>query len=501
MQAQRVSNGKVLTFNDRRDLLGEGGEGKVYNVANAPHLVAKIYHKPKKPEDAQKLAERAEKIPVMVRNPPADNGTAGHRSVAWPVDILVRPNGTREFVGFLMYKLSKAETFYEVANPSRRKKTKFHTYTLEHLYGVACNLVSAFESLHDAGYVVGDVNEGNVLVTEQGLVTVIDTDSFQVPGPRGRIFRCPVGKPEFTGPELQGKTFADVDRITQHDIFGLGVLLFQLLMEGWHPFSGSPSNVAENWSLGKRIECGNFPHGRLNDPIAEPPAAPRKLDQLHPGVKKLFLRCFDRTRAQIRNKQAGKRPDAHEWFDALHAGLSNLRTCSVDNQHVYGRHLRSCPECSRTRARRTAKRHSPPQRQTTPAYAQSQAEVYPGTWRLRPLQEIEAQFASVMSAQQVYHLNGGGQMQMQARVDIPLAGMSMPMVGAGSWSYDPQQKYLILEGIVHANVQSADPIMAMYMQQMPPQHIQASLVLESGSAGRYYVWDTQQGARFILEHV
>src|SRR5712691_4689158 len=75
--------------------------------------------------------------------------------------------------------------------------------------------------------------------TDTALVTLVDTDSFQVCEPHnGVVYRCPVGKPEFTPPELQGCPFAQVDRAPEHDLFGLAVLLFQLLMEGTHPFAG-----------------------------------------------------------------------------------------------------------------------------------------------------------------------------------------------------------------------------------------------------------------------
>ena len=42
-------------------------------------------------------------------------------------------------------------------------------------------------------------NESNILVTDTALVTLVDTDSFQVREPHnGGVYRCPVGKPEFT---------------------------------------------------------------------------------------------------------------------------------------------------------------------------------------------------------------------------------------------------------------------------------------------------------------
>ena len=108
-----------------------------------------------------------------------------------------------------------------------------------YLLRTARNLAAALSALHSSGYVAGDLNESNVLVTPTALVTLIDTDSFQVREDRewkSGASLCPVGKPEYTPPELQGKPLSEVMRLPDHDAFGLAVLIFQLLMEGSHPF-------------------------------------------------------------------------------------------------------------------------------------------------------------------------------------------------------------------------------------------------------------------------
>ena len=62
-------------------------------------------------------------------------------------------------------------------------------------------------AIHDAGYVIGDLNQSNILVTSRGLVTFIDTDSFQVKED-GRRYLCLVRTPEYVAPELVGKDLA-----------------------------------------------------------------------------------------------------------------------------------------------------------------------------------------------------------------------------------------------------------------------------------------------------
>ena len=130
------------------------------------------------------------------------------------------------------------------------------------------DLAAAVGALHLRGYVIGDVNESNILVTESALVTLVDTDSFQVRDPQtGLVYRCPVGTPQFTPPELQNKTFAHVDRMPEHDAFGLAVLIFQLLMEGAHPYAGRYTGPGDPPPYEVRISLGHFPHGNKSQPL------------------------------------------------------------------------------------------------------------------------------------------------------------------------------------------------------------------------------------------
>ena len=198
-------------------------------------------------------------------------------------------------------------------------------------------------ALHAKQYVIGDVNESNILVHDTAIVTLVDTDSFQVPDfQQGKVYRCPVGKAEYTPPELQRrKKFADYDRTTEHDLFGLGVLIFQLLMEGTHPFVGVYEGTEEPPPIEKRILSGHFPYGNKRVPYRRKPGAP-PFEVLHPTLRQLFIRCFEDGH---NNPQA--RPDARTWVKALDEAEKDLVSCGVNSEHKYGGHLRDCPWCER----------------------------------------------------------------------------------------------------------------------------------------------------------
>ena len=196
--------------------------GRHLPVPGLAGLLAKVYHKPT-PEQADKLA-------AMIANPPVDpTAKQGHVSIAWPLQRLFAEDGGG-CVGFVMPCVDKVLSLFDVYNP----KSRLQTWPLFHygyLLRTARNLAVAVHALHASGYVLGDLNESNVLVNGQTLVTVVDTDSFQVRD-GGRVFRCTVGKPEYIAPEIQSASFADIDRTPEHDDFALAVLIFQLLMQG-----------------------------------------------------------------------------------------------------------------------------------------------------------------------------------------------------------------------------------------------------------------------------
>lgn len=334
MRLQRQSNRQIITL-DVTSTLGHGGEARVYPVPQDETLVAKIYHKPTK--------AHADKLAAMLANPP-ENPTAGqgHISIAWPFDLLRAVEGNDSTVGFLMPRVKGMHSILDFYNPkSRRQKCPFFNYL--YLHRTARNLAAAVGALHQRGYCVGDVNESNILAGNTALVTLVDTDSFQVKALNNVVYRCPVGKPEFTPPELQGKSFHTVERTIQHDLFGLAVVIFQLLMEGTHPFSGIFQGGGDPPPYEARIAAGHFSYStKQRVPYTASPIAP-PFEILHPSLRQLFISCFEDG-----HHNPLLRPNTQDWQNALREAEADLITCSTNSQHRYGKHLQACPWCQRT---------------------------------------------------------------------------------------------------------------------------------------------------------
>ncbi|BAY23459.1 TPR repeat-containing protein [Calothrix sp. NIES-2100] len=316
--------------------LGRGGEACIYAVPSHSNLVAKVYHKP--------TTAHAYKLQAMLANPP-ENPTAslGHISIAWPLDILRAVDGSDRIIGFLMPRIRGMRPIIDFYNP-RTRRQHCPLFNYQYLLRTARNLAAAFAALHNSGYCIGDVNESNILVSDTALVTLVDTDSFQVTDPDSHaVYRCPVGKPEFTPPELQNKIFSHYDREVTHDLFGLGVLIFQLLMEGTHPFSGIYQGAGEPPAYESRIASGHFTYSKKRQvPYQPTPIAPA-WEILHPALQDLLWRCFEDG-----HQDPHLRPSAQTWLSAIAEAEDSLVTCSVNPQHNYNSHLHDCPWCERT---------------------------------------------------------------------------------------------------------------------------------------------------------
>ncbi|WP_437187811.1 hypothetical protein SH668x_001222 [Planctomicrobium sp. SH668] len=295
-----------------------GGEGAVFDVVGRPDLVAKLYSKPQS-------KERCEKLRAMAKlcNPDL------LKIAAWPTATLSNSNpGVVE--GILMPRIADHMEIHHLYSVAQRKKD-FPDVDWGFLLHTARNCAIAFESIHRHGHIVGDVNQKNVMVSKKGIIALVDCDSFQVKE-GNRIFRCGVGVPEYTPPELHGRKFIDVDRDANHDLFGLAVMVFHLLMMGRHPFAGVPQ-VNIDIPIEKAIQDGLYAYTRNPTKLKPPPHVP-PLVMLDAPTRDLFERAFN----------SHQRPTATEWRSVLDSSMKGLQRCKNDPRHSYPMGG-NCPWC------------------------------------------------------------------------------------------------------------------------------------------------------------
>lgn len=317
--------------------LASGGEGEVYNVNGNPRIVAKLY----KPDRISTEKER--KLKKM----------AGHNldqnmltQIAWPQDVIYDSN--RQFAGFVMPKMSVSEDLnvvYEYGSASKHPDMSWEKRII-----IAENLCAVLDSIHNSGHVCGDLNPKNISVNPNtGFIVFLDVDSFHIKD-GSTTYRCDVGIPEYLPKEIQEKmrggntlTTAALPTFSQDtDNFALAIHIFQLLMNGVHPFACSV--IPSQSSVTAPQPADNIIKGQIpflqNIPGVTIPVYAPKTTILPQKIQSLFKRAFIDG-----HSSPNKRPKPEEWHTALRELRRSLRKCDKVSCHQYYKSLMSCPWC------------------------------------------------------------------------------------------------------------------------------------------------------------
>ena len=313
-----TADGKAIVLGER---LGRGGEGDVHALSGDFTRVVKLY-------TLADLGERDRKIAAMVRRQIGKT----HSHVAFPGAVVSDEQG--RFRGFTMPRAAAGRAVHDLYSPASRKQ-HFRDADLRFLVHVAINVTRAVGAVHAAGCVIGDINHSGFLVGANGMVTVIDADSFQFQDGADR-YLCRVGVPEFTAPELQGRSLDGIMRSVEHDAFGLAVLLFQLLYLGRHPFAGVPKGG--DLPLPEAIQGHHFAYSRARQTRLAPPPNMLELDAHGTGLAGLFEAAF----APL---SSVGRPKVDLWLRGLMSLRDSLKCCATIPEHYHTKETPNCPWC------------------------------------------------------------------------------------------------------------------------------------------------------------
>ncbi len=295
--------------------IGKGAEGTVYQAAG---IAAKVWNKETRNDTISR------KLTIMIRDTPdliPGQGSPKPQNpekpqAAWPSEMLLDQDGNK--IGFTMPILctQSHRSVFQYFNPEARKRLA-QKPDRKDLIVIARNLADAARTIHQAGHVIGDVCEKNVMVGNDLAVTLVDTDSMQVRDHRkGEIFRCTKGRDDYTPPRLQGLPFRDHDRTPDDDAFGLAVLIFKITMNGVHPFSSTADPEQErNTTLADKIRQEYFPYNESGTtPTEHQPSRPYREAWINApfSLRHLFRRAFDPDATR-----SGPRPTPEEWGQEL----------------------------------------------------------------------------------------------------------------------------------------------------------------------------------------
>ena len=124
----------------------------------------------------------------------------------------------------------------------------------------------------------------------------------------------------------------------------LAILIFRLLMEGFHPFTGVPLHGMGCPGAGENIARGRCPYVRADLDIGISRSAP-PFRMLSPELQALFRRTFTYGSPQA---SLAQRPNAKAYATALYAFYrdTDKTRCDRNPAHLYLSRLGKCPLCN-----------------------------------------------------------------------------------------------------------------------------------------------------------
>lgn len=283
--------------------LSRGGEGVVYKTDNGKTCI-KIYSKTS--------AERNEKLRFMMDANIKFSTTEEKGEICWPTRLITHPRYPGEIIGFEMKLADKAISLEQLRNELISNVNRWGWNQID-LVELCKNIMDTFLSLHhdepNPKVLMGDVNEKNILVTENKKVYFIDVDSYQV-----KDKYCTVGTPEYTSPRLyrKGCKFSEEKRTVGDERFAIAHLLFYILMLGDTPYSTDINYTLKDCIIKKRYRYYNDSSKKNRHNF--------KYRNLSQRVQKAFMDVFSST---DKHDHPELYPDDRSWHEML---------CEMENQ-------------------------------------------------------------------------------------------------------------------------------------------------------------------------
>ncbi|MEM7539212.1 MAG: pre-peptidase C-terminal domain-containing protein [Chloroflexota bacterium] len=297
--------------------ISSGGEGIVYKIVSPRSLAdycVKLYNKPQ-------LHRREDKIKFMVANPPQKLRDSSYM-VCWPTDLLYK-NGS--FVGYMMplaftgsVELNEFTTLNFRANMPKSWTRKFDRGQGEGILTrlkLCVNVAIAVHMIHSfVRYVLVDLKPQNILVSQDGKISMIDLDSIQITEGDNVLFPGPVATPDYTPPE--GFT-SNIAIKKSWDEFSLAVVFYQVLF-GLHPYAATTKGrYKDSTTIDEKISSGLFVHGSKSSFIDVKPKPHDNFYRLSQPVQSLFLTAFD--------MNPNGRPSAETWGKTMYQDVQKAQ--------------------------------------------------------------------------------------------------------------------------------------------------------------------------------
>ncbi|MBL7914381.1 MAG: hypothetical protein JNL49_04980 [Bacteroidia bacterium] len=314
------TNAKVPIQLEDKPLAAAGGEGTVYRVKGTgafANSCVKIYHPQKR------TGARKNKVEFMIQNKPQVVSSANF-IICWPTEMVF--DGNRTFIGFVMpLAFSGSEKLYELTTTKIPKRLQLHwgkfdratSSGIEKRLKVCVNIAIAIHSIHQSGkYAIVDYKPQNILITNEGKISITDVDSFQIANNGSVLFYSEVATPEYAPPEASRLNPSRTLVPESWDRFSLAVSFYEILF-GIHPYAATcDGQYHAATTIGEKIQKGLFVHGSKKSYLTVIPTIHNNFLHLPTSLGRLFIKAFEEG-----HTNNNVRPSAEEWGQAIHYEL------------------------------------------------------------------------------------------------------------------------------------------------------------------------------------
>lgn len=299
-----------------------GGQGIVLGV-DQEGMVAKLYSA----YTPDQLAKTEKKLSAMAPHWPRE---WRHDHICKPEKLLYNTQGA--FVGFLMHRVPEghmdlADFFSLISNTNQDEIMK--DWTRLKLVQVTISIAVLLQLLHENGFLMGDMNPNNILISSEDATDVyfVDCDSYQFSS-----YPAGVGTDDYIPPHIWKECgsskkidYSDIMRTTDDENYIFALLAFQILFCGSSPFMNKSGK-----SLREVVLSKEFP---ISTDRRETSSNERLIWQ---NLPKRIQDLFDDT--FIRWQPA----DMSTWIDALkdYADLINRGIARPNDPCAYSNDLR-----------------------------------------------------------------------------------------------------------------------------------------------------------------
>ena len=313
-----------------------GGEGEVFDIVSPVSLkdsyCLKVYY------IIKRSAELHQKVGFMINHKPPITQKP-NVLICWPLDLVY--NTKKEFIGFIMQKafMNSINLFnLTLFKRPRHLNNGWDKFFQKQDHGMLArlklcvNIATAILLIHDLNkYVFVDFKPQNILITNNGKISLIDLDSIQIYQNNKLQFLCPVFTPEYSPPEQKNYLNTDKPIKETWDRFSLAVVFYQIIFR-IHPFTATSRGIYKNCTtIEGKIAQGLFPFGKQSRYISvSPPHSNFKL--LPQGFQRLFITCF-----VMGHDSPIKRPTIRAWGKMFFSEIqlvTNVEKANLPYRHT-----------------------------------------------------------------------------------------------------------------------------------------------------------------------